>query len=90
MKIVVIVVADVALASTPNGILEIVGAERARFKEIVARHLKAIGDPGEVVSDPKARYWGGRIEERSLVPLGEADLGRIAFGEWLRCSRPAA
>jgi len=32
---------------------------------------------------------GGRIEERSLVPLGEARLGRIGF-DWLRRSRAAA
>ena len=36
------------------------------------------------------RYFGGRVEERSLVPLGEARLGRIAFDEWLRRSRAAA
>ena len=26
------------------------------------------------MSDPEARYYGGRVEERSLVPLGEARL----------------
>jgi hypothetical protein len=39
------------------------------------------------VSDPEARYFGGRVEERSLVPLGEARLGSIDFSEWLRGSR---
>jgi uncharacterized protein YbjT (DUF2867 family) len=77
-------VADVALASPRNGIVEIAGPERAPFNEIVARYLKAVGDPREVVSDPEAGYWGGRVEERSLVPLGEARLGRIGFDEWLR------
>jgi nucleoside-diphosphate-sugar epimerase len=46
--------------------------------------------PRKVVGDPEARYWGGRVEERSLVPLGEARLGRIGFDEWLRRSRAAA
>jgi hypothetical protein len=36
------------------------------------------------VSDPEARYYGGRVEERSLVPLGEARLGAIGLEEWLR------
>jgi uncharacterized protein YbjT (DUF2867 family) len=80
-------VADVALAAPRNGIVEIAGPERAPFSEIIARYLKAIGDPREVVSDPEARYWGGRVEERSLVPLGEARLGHIGFDEWLRRSR---
>ena len=80
-------VADVALATPRNGIVEIAGPERAPFNEIVARYLKAVGDPRQVVSDPEAKYFGGRVEQHSLVPLGEARLGRIGFDEWLRRSR---
>ncbi len=36
------------------------------------------------------RYWGGRVEERSLVPLGEARLGYIDLHEWLRRSQTKA
>ena len=83
-------VADVALAPARNGIVEIAGPERAPFNALVARYLKAVGDPREVVKDPEARYWGGRVEERSLVPLGEARLGHIGLEEWLRRSRARA
>src|SRR4030081_731390 len=83
-------VADVALASPRNGTVEIAGPERAPFNEILARYLKAVGDPREVVCDPAAGYWGGRVEERSLLPLGEARLGRIGFDEWLRRSQARA
>src|SRR4029077_15884305 len=38
-------VAELALAQPRNGIMEIAGPERARFDEIVARYLKAMGDP---------------------------------------------
>src|SRR5262245_1649515 len=82
-------VADVALAPPRNGIVEIAGPERAPFNEIVARYLQAVGDPRKVVREPEARYFGGRVEEHSLVPLGEARLGRIGFDEWLRRSRAA-
>jgi uncharacterized protein YbjT (DUF2867 family) len=78
------IVADVALAAPRSGIVEIAGPERAPFNEIVARYLKAVGDPREVVNDPEARYFGGRVEEHSLVPLGDARLGRIGLDEWIR------
>src|SRR3974390_1003201 len=84
------IVADVALAAPRNGIVEIAGPERAPFSEIVARYLKAVGDPRKVVGDPEARYWGGRVEKYSLVPLGEARLGRIGFDEWLHRSQGGA
>jgi uncharacterized protein YbjT (DUF2867 family) len=83
-------VADVALAPPRNGIVEIAGPERAPFNEFVARYLKAVRDPREVVRDPEARYWGGQVEERSLVPLAEARLGHIGLDEWLRRSQAAA
>ena len=84
------IIADVALAAPRNGRVEIAGPERAPFNEIVARYLKALGDSRAVASDPEARYFGGRVEEHSLVPLGDARLGHIGFDEWFRRSRPRA
>ena len=83
-------VADVAVAPPKGGIVEIAGPERQPFNEIVARYLKAVGDPRKVVRDPEARYWGGWVEELSLVPLGEARLGHIGLDEWLRRSQARA
>ena len=82
-------IAEVALAEPRNGIVEIAGPERAPFNDIVARYLKAVGDPRETVRDPDAPYWGAPVEDRSLVPLGEARLGHIGLDEWLRRSQPA-
>src|SRR3954463_8842138 len=45
------IVADVALAVPRNGTVDIAGPERAPFNEIIARYLKAVGDPREVVRD---------------------------------------
>ena len=84
------IVADVALAAPRNGIVEIAGPDRAPFNDIVARYLKAIGDPRTVVRDPEARYFGGLVDDRSLVPLGEVRLGRIGLDDWLRRSQAKA
>jgi len=84
------IVAEVALAAPRNGIIEIAGPEQAPFNEIVARYLKAVGDPREVVRDAEAGYFGRRVEERSLVPLGKARLGHIGLDEWLRRSQTKA
>ena len=84
------IAAALALAAPKNGIVEIAGPERAPFNEIVARYLKAVGDGHEVVCDPGARYFGGRVEEHSLVPLGEARLGHIGLDEWVRRSQARA
>jgi uncharacterized protein YbjT (DUF2867 family) len=84
------IVAEVALAAPRDGVVEIAGPERAPFNEIVAHYLKAVGDPRQVVLDPEARYFGGRVEEHSLVPLGGARLGRIGLDEWLWRSQARA
>jgi len=84
------IVSEVALARPRNGIIEIAGPERAPFSEMVGRYLDAVGDPREVVRDPEARYFGGRLEEESLVPWGEARLGCLNLEEWLRRSRKEA
>ena len=84
------ITAEVALAAPRRGIVEIAGPERAPLYAFVARYLKAVGDPRAVVSDPEARYFGGRVEEHSLVPLGDVRLGRIGLDEWLRRSQARA
>jgi uncharacterized protein YbjT (DUF2867 family) len=76
--------AEATLGRPHNGIVDIAGPERAPLCDFVARYLKAVGDPREVVRDPAARYFGGAVEELSLVPLGEARLGRVGMEEWLR------
>ncbi|KVN65326.1 NmrA family transcriptional regulator [Burkholderia ubonensis] len=80
---VAVLLAQIALAGPLNGTVEIAGPDRAPFAEIVARYLKSVGDARAVVADRDARYYGGRVEETSLVPLGPARLGRIGLDQWL-------
>jgi uncharacterized protein YbjT (DUF2867 family) len=84
------VLSEVAVANPRSEVIEIAGPERRPFNEVIARYLEAVGDPREVVNDPEARYFGGRLEEKSLVPSGEARLGLLNLDEWLRLSRERA
>lgn len=84
------VVADIAIGDPENGIIEVAGPERAPFNEIITRYLRAVGDPRKVVEDPDARYFGGYLIEKSLVPLGDAHLGCLNLEEWLTISQQRA
>lgn len=76
-------VGKVAVGAPVNGLVEVAGPQQFRFDELVRQGLAARNDPREVVADPHARYFGAELEERALVPWGEARLGEIRFDEWL-------
>jgi uncharacterized protein YbjT (DUF2867 family) len=77
-------VAEAAVSAPRGGTIEIAGPERAPFDEIVRRYLEMTGDQRRVRADPEARYFGGRVERFSLVPIGDARLGETALTEWVR------
>jgi uncharacterized protein YbjT (DUF2867 family) len=81
-------VGRVAMGSPLSGTVEIAGPEQFRFDELIRQGLSARNDAREVIADPHARYFGTQLNERSLVPLGDAQLGEIRFADWL--SRSAA
>jgi uncharacterized protein YbjT (DUF2867 family) len=83
------VVADVALAAPKNRIVEIAGPERAPFNEIVARYLKAVGDPREVVRVPEAATGaaGSRSTARAAVRSAPRP---YRLDEWLRRTQTKA
>ncbi|MDG0809174.1 SDR family oxidoreductase [Cohnella rhizosphaerae] len=77
--------ADYALAEPANGIVEVAGPEKIGMDEFVRQSLKATGDNREVVTDDKAGYFGGQVDDRSLVPA-EDSKPRIAptkYADWL-------
>jgi uncharacterized protein YbjT (DUF2867 family) len=75
--------ADVALGAPVNGTVEIAGPERVGLAALVARYLKATGDPRTVVADAKAPYFGVELDDRSLTPGDHARLGTLGFDAWL-------
>ena len=83
-------VCTVATGSPLNGIVEIGGPEQFRFDELIRKALRAHNDPREVIADPRARYFGTELSERSLVPGDGAKLGETRFEDWLKAEAGAA
>ena len=76
-------VGRIAIGAPVNGTVEVGGPEQFRLDELVRRGLAARKDPREVVADPKARYYGIKLSERTLVPGDDAQLGETRFKTWL-------
>lgn len=85
---VALAMADAALSQPANGTIEIAGPETFGLADLVARYLTDIGEVREVVSDSEARYFGARLDEKSLLPRGSARLGAIRYADWFKTSRP--
>jgi uncharacterized protein YbjT (DUF2867 family) len=75
-------VCEVSQRAPADGIVEIGGPEQFRFDEFIRDGLAAMGDDRTVVADPKARYFGAVLQERSLVPDNAVHLGEIRFHDW--------
>jgi uncharacterized protein YbjT (DUF2867 family) len=77
-------VSRVALGVPLNGTVDVAGPQPFRFDEVIRRGLAARNDPRQVIADTHARYFGAELDERSLIPAGDARLGEIRLEEWLQ------
>lgn len=82
-------VADAAL-SPAKGMIEVGGPELISMDQLIRKYLAAKNDRKDVITDPEARYFGIRLDDRSLTPDAGARLGSITFDEWLRRDRTTA
>lgn len=78
--------ADLATAAARNSMIEAGGPELFRLDEIVRRAMAANRDLREVVTDPRARYFGAELSDESLTPDEGAIIGVTRFDEWLKYS----
>ncbi len=83
-------VGRVSVGAPLNGMVEIAGPEQFRLDELIRGVLTTRNDPREVVTDPRARYFGEELSERTLVPGDNAMLGAIRFDAWLSTSSVTA
>jgi uncharacterized protein YbjT (DUF2867 family) len=75
-------VGRISTGSPLNGRVEVAGPERFRMDEFFRQALAARHDPREVVTDPRARYFGAELSEGTLVPGSDAILGEIRYSDW--------
>jgi uncharacterized protein YbjT (DUF2867 family) len=76
-------IAKIVVGKPLKGSVEIGGPEQFRLDDLVRRYLAARDDRRSVIADPNARYFGGALKERTLVPEKNATLGETRFEDWL-------
>jgi uncharacterized protein YbjT (DUF2867 family) len=77
------VLCKVSVAVPLNGGIEVAGPEQFRADELARRRLTARHDPREVIVDPRARFFGAEVGERSLLPSADAQMAETRFEDWL-------
>lgn len=75
-------VARVSVGSPLNGRIEVAGPDRFRMDEFFRDALTARHDPREVVTDPRARYFGAELSESTLLPGRDAILAQTRYRDW--------
>ena len=85
---VVATLVDVTTGAPLVAPVELGGPEALPIAELGRRWLRNRGDEREVVVDHSVGYFGAIVDDTSLVPGGDARIGRITFADWL--ATPAA
>lgn len=75
---------EVAESAPCNSTLDLAGPDRIRMDEVARRLLNSRQDLREVVADNQALYFGGRLNDQSLVPASYHRIGITRFQDWLR------
>lgn len=86
---VVAAIVDAALAPA-QGMVEVAGPESFPMDQLIRKYLTAKKDGKDVITDPEARYFGIKVNDRSLTPDTGARRGKITFDEWLRRDQTSA
>jgi quercetin dioxygenase-like cupin family protein len=76
-------VAEIALGEPVDGMIEIAGPDQIRQDELVRQYLSATGDARKVITDDNTGYFGIAVNDQSLVPGDNPQLGPTHFAEWL-------
>lgn len=82
--------AEIAVGTPANGMIEIAGPDPIRQDELVRQFFRATSDPRPIIVDPEAQYFGIKLNDQSLTPGANPRLGKIRFQDWLKRVAKAA
>ncbi len=72
-----------------NGTIELAGPERIGLDDLVRRYFAAKQDARKVVTDVHARYFGAELNDKSLTPGDNPNIGSTSFETLARSGRSA-
>ncbi|QDT54379.1 NmrA-like family protein [Caulifigura coniformis] len=75
--------ADIAVEQPVNGTLELGGPQPFAMDDLVRQYFQSVGLARNVVTDDESRYFGERLQQKSLLPEANARLGKITFKKWV-------
>jgi uncharacterized protein YbjT (DUF2867 family) len=75
--------AEIAVGTPANGIVELAGPEALPLDQLVRRVLSAKQDPRRVSTDVHARYFGTELNDQSLTPGENPRIAPTRFDDWL-------
>ncbi|MCI0431791.1 MAG: SDR family oxidoreductase [Rhodospirillales bacterium] len=75
--------AELAVGSPLNTTVEVAGPDASPLDKFARKLLAANGDGRRVIADIHARYFGAKLNDRSLTPGDHSRLGSIRFEDWL-------
>jgi uncharacterized protein YbjT (DUF2867 family) len=76
--------ADVAVGTPANGVLEVAGPEAQSIAHFVRKALAASGDARRVIADPQVRYYGAALDDLGLRPrLANPRIAATRLEAWL-------
>ena len=81
---VALALADAALSPPANHILEVAGPDTFLLTDLAVEVLTAYEDPRQVMSDPRALYFGAEVGLEKLVAENPWRVASSRFDDWLR------
>lgn len=75
-------VAEIAVGSPLDGMVEFAGPEVFSLEQLASQDLRFRQDDREVTADPLGTYFGARLQSRELLPEATARIAPTRYHDW--------